>query len=136
MNIQYYHKRSLDYFAYAFDIFGGVKTHLRARGGTTIALEVPTMEQFNAFKITPLDHWGPYDSVELEVGLARCSTEDNYNKKVGRLKSKGRMKPVGFWVRKNSEGELILSDFQGKFPELILKKSPNGTKVYFVGVNK
>lgn len=82
---------------------------------------------------------GLYPSVELEIGIARCANVDNYNKKVGRLKSKGRMKPQGFWVKKYSEDEIILlvfdtPYFKNKIPELVLRKSPLGGRVYFIGV--
>lgn len=136
MKIQFHHKRIKKVFMVDLgngSMMGGKQ--LQSKGGTTIALQVPTIEQFDAFEIFPKDHWGFYSSIELDVGIAKCSSEDNYNKKLGRNIAKGRMQTIVFFARKHTENEVILSDAQGKFPELVLRRSPKGGRVHFVGVN-
>lgn len=135
MKVQFHHKRNYDYVKYSInDDYTGVVKVVKAQGGTTLALQIPTVEEFEAFAIKPLDHWGFYDSIELEFGMSKCSSEDNYNKKIGREITKGRMKPIVFWAKKHSPGIVILVATQGNFPELVLRKSPQGGRVYFVGV--
>jgi hypothetical protein len=56
------------------------------KGGTTFAVEEISLDAFNhlskALRIT----------VKLRVGIAKCSEEDNYNKRIGRLISEARSK--------------------------------------------
>ncbi len=139
MNIQFYHKRSVAKYVFQLGDIKNITTHLDSRGGTTFALQTPTVEQFKEFKIVDIseDCWEyRLETIELDIGSAKCSKEDNYNKKIGRTIAKGRMKTRVFWIRKHSETEVILVDNQGKYPELTLRLSPDLNKVYFVQVKK
>jgi hypothetical protein len=56
------------------------------KGGETIALEVPATWFLETLQ--------PGDFFEKKVGKARCSDDDNYNKKTGRELATSRMKTV------------------------------------------
>lgn len=136
MNIQFYHRREYYYVKYDIEEFGsGIKKILKAKGGATYALKVPTLEQFNNFKITDPNDWdASISSIELELGLSLCSKHDSYNKKLGRKISVGRMTDVIFWARRHTENEVTLVPINNnKLPELILRKTDYG-RIYFVGV--
>lgn len=95
---------------------------IEAKGGRTIALEVPTVEEFKAF--TP----SLKNPILLKIGIAECSKKDHYNKKLGREISKGRMKETYFLVTLVSETEVQLS---GAGLTVVLRKHPNTDRVYF-----
>lgn len=93
-----------------------------AKGGRTIALEVPTLEEFKAFVpslSTPL---------VFKIGIADCSKKDHYNKKLGREISKGRMEERAGFVTLVSETEVQIC-IAGL--TVILRKHPNTDRVYF-----
>ena len=126
MNVQYYHDRivkpapgimRLDESIY----FG----ELNPKGGETVALEVPEPWVLEALTVG--------DFFTKQIGKAKCSTEDNYNKKTGRDLARSRMKPT----------VLTVIDIQ-KYPDLIsvllrgpddssylLEKRSTFTKVHF-----
>lgn len=136
MNIQFHHKRTVikAYFDYLDKL--GIITKIEAKGGTTLALEVPTVEEFDNFKITdPNKDDYSISTIELKFGSAKCSNKDNYNKKLGRNIAKGRMQTVVFFAKKHTENEVVLVAAQGSFPKLVLRKSPKGNRVYFIGGN-
>lgn len=60
MNIQFFHKRSVTKYVLEIGDINSMKTYLSAKGGTTIALQVPTIQEFDAFQITEKDHWGDF----------------------------------------------------------------------------
>jgi hypothetical protein len=129
MNVQFHHKRNKKLTSFEFDTFKGVSVELLSKGGTTIALQVPTIEEFNDFKPTG-------SKLDLNMGLAKCSDLDNYNKKIGRSIALGRIYPVLCDIIKNNEDEVILNPIDNKFPSMILKRSPEGNRVHFVGLVK
>lgn len=61
-----------------------------ARGGRTLAVELPTSEDFGSL-ISNLER-----TVTLNVGLAVCSDKEYYVKSVGRSLSSERLAPVTF----------------------------------------
>lgn len=67
-------------------------------GGKTVALEVPTSETLDSLEIG--------DVLTLGFGEARCSQEDNYCKKVGRVLATSRLKhQVMTIVRRYNDGD-------------------------------
>lgn len=54
------------------------------RGGATVALEIPQSWLLKEIKVG--------ESFDKKVGIAICSTDDNYNKKLGRELAQSRMK--------------------------------------------
>lgn len=110
--IQFKHERHFD-----------SKGNLKAKGGRTIALEVPTLEEFKAFKP---DIKSP--ALHLHIGIAECSKKDHYNKKLGRNIAQGRMKHESAFVTLVSESEvqLVIGGVT-----VILRKHKNTDKVYF-----
>lgn len=109
-NIQFHHKRLLK------------DTNLQAKGGTTLCLEVPTVEEFDALQPSLKT------SVVLKFGAAECSKKDNYNKKLGREISKGRLKDTFFFVTTKSSSEVQLT---GAGFTLVLRKYENTVRIYF-----
>jgi hypothetical protein len=111
-NTQFKHER-------LFNSKGG----LLAKGGRTIALEVPTLEEFQSLQPT-LEK----PSIILKIGVAECSKKDHYNRKRGRNISEGRMKDTYFLVTAKSESEVQLA---GGGVVVILRKTLNGNRVFF-----
>jgi hypothetical protein len=76
MSYQFYHDREKN----------RILNYVSPKGGTTFAVEEISLDAFNhlskALRIT----------VKLRVGIARCSEEDNYDKRIGRLISEARSK--------------------------------------------
>lgn len=68
---------------------------INPKGGRTIAVEVPTIEEFAV--LSP----SLKNPVPVKIGIAVCSKKDLYNKKVGRELSVSRMKEVNFYVTKS-----------------------------------
>jgi hypothetical protein len=140
--IQFHHKRSVSKYVFNLGDITNIKTVLSAKGGTTLALQVPSLEQFNSFNIidTTEDGWEyRLPTIELDVGLAKCSDEDNYNKKIGRQIATGRMETKVFWARRHTEDTVLLVPCQGKLPSIIVKKEkyPDGNEtIRFVGLEK
>lgn len=122
MTIQYNHRRK---FTEAPPYF---QSKVSPQGGETIALEVPAAWFLNYIQ--------PGDFFEKKVGTARCSDDDNYNKKTGRELATSRMKTkkmtcisvtpsVGY-------GIVVLKDEQGN--TYTLRISDNNP--HFVGYNE
>lgn len=92
------------------------KSGLLPKGGCTVALEVPTTEEFDAF----------YDMqrVKITVGVAVCSLKDHYNKKTGRDLAISRLTEITAVVGKDSHDNvhLLTENFT-----IILKKMPMGS---------
>ena len=78
--LQFWHERNkhTTYFE-----CGSEYTKVLAKGGATIALLVPTLAEIEAMEIG--------GEAKMKIGIARCSSEDNFNKKLGRDISTGRM---------------------------------------------
>jgi len=95
-------------------------------GGQTIAME----------EIAPwlLDTLKSLDFLTRRIGVARCSHEDNYNKKTGRELAESRMKPIVLTVLSNedygSNRILVLKDDKGKV--YTLEKRFNANSVHFI----
>lgn len=123
MNIQYCHVRNMEVYlpegGYTFD------GRVTPRGGETIALEVPEPWMLEVLVVG--------DFFTKQVGKARCSTDDNYNKKAGRDLATARMKPTVLTVISvSNHGELktvVVEDPSGN--KYLLDKQPNFTKVHF-----
>jgi len=73
----------------SFQFFHGreenrISDEISPKGGTTFAVKELSIEAFDhlrkALRIT----------IKLKVGIARCSSEDNYNKPIGRMISEAR----------------------------------------------
>ena len=120
MNIQYVHNRE-----YQEDHLDRYNLVLNSRGGETIAFEVPEPWVIEALTIG--------DFLTKLVGKAKCSDEDNYNKKIGRELASSRMKATVLTVvRLENYGELrsaVLQDSKGH--KYYIEKAPNYTKVHF-----
>lgn len=108
--IQYNHQR----------LNNSTYTGVDSRGGQTIAFEVP-----QAWFLKTLQ---PGDFFEKKVGKARCSNDDNYNKKIGRELASSRMKSTKLICTSNIEGlddrMTILQDPQGNL--YILRSKSEG----------
>jgi hypothetical protein len=96
------------------------------KGGETIAME--------AIEPWHLDQFEVGNFFTKKVGVARCSDEDNYNKKVGRELALSRMKDTVLTVIDFKDyGEMklaVLEDNKGK--QYIVEKRPNFKRVHFV----
>jgi hypothetical protein len=75
--VQFSHKRNSK-------ISNDFTLEIDPRGGLTTALEIPQSWLLKEIKVG--------ESFDKKVGIARCSTDDNYNKKLGRELAKSRMK--------------------------------------------
>lgn len=103
MNIHYFHNRKYD------------KTdkwcyRVSPRGGQTIALEVVEPWLFQQLKLG--------DTLEKRIGKAVCSTDDNYNKKMGRDLAVSRLKltklEVTAVINRDTDREIVtLRDAEG-----------------------
>ena len=122
MNIQYYHNRKYNDSKFLFDDY---YSQISSRGGETIAFEVPEPWVLEALTIG--------DFFTKFIGKAKCSDEDNYNKKTGRVLSTSRLKATVLTVvRLENYGELrtaVLQDAKGK--KYFIEKAPNYSKVRF-----
>lgn len=103
---------------------------LSSHGGLTIA-----MEEIQPWLIEQLEIG---NFIERKVGKARCSDEDNYNKKIGRELSLSRMKATKLTVVSvNGVGTdheiLVLKDPDNA--TYLLSKYKNATRVYFEEYN-
>lgn len=110
----------------ALKVLDGAKDNeaLSAKGGRTIALEVPTVEEFKAFVPSLIE------PIRIKIGIANCSKKDHYNKKLGRQISKGRMEELSGYVSLVSETEVqIIVVTTGL--TVVLRKHPNTDRVYF-----
>lgn len=126
-NIQFHHKRIKTLIGYDIETREGFQEvyKLEAKGGTTLCLEVPSIEEFDALQPslkTP---------VVFKFGVAECSTKDHYNKKIGREIALGRLKDTFFFVTSKSQDQVQLAG--GGFV-LVLRKYENRVRVYFEGV--
>ena len=128
MNIQFNHKRKEEAYlpegSYTFD------GRLASRGGQTIALEVPPPWFIETLQ--------SLDFFTKSVGKARCSDEENYNKKTGRELAKSRMKPTVLTVLSNQDFGgvriLVLEDMNKN--KYILEKRVGNKQVHFIGYNE
>ena len=74
----------------SFQFFHGreenrVSDEISPKGGATFAVEELSIEAFDHLRKSTFD-----TPVVLRVGIARCSSEDNYNKRIGRMISEAR----------------------------------------------
>lgn len=126
MKIQYYHYRIIKVVDKYPEIGGLQKEVIEPKGGKTFALEVPPAWFLESIKVG--------DFFEKKLGSARCSDEDNYNRKVGREIAHSRMKPkkltVVNIVELPNQINYVLSDSSNYY---LLKKNSGG-RVYFLGV--
>ena len=105
--IQYYHDRDyLDWYE------GHDKEQLNPCSGRTVAIEVPEAWFFDTVVVG--------DFFEKRVGIARCHSEENYNKAIGREVATSRMKLTRLTVVRNSKDILkkhwiVLEDTAGNF---------------------
>ena len=122
-NIQFHHKRLTVVKHNQHD--RTITIDLNPKGGTTLCLEVPTIEEFDALQPSLKE------AVVFKFGAAECSAKDHYNKKIGREIAKGRLKDTYFFVTSKSSSEVQLAG--GGFV-LVLRKYENRVRVYFEGV--
>lgn len=125
MNIQYCHVRK---FKPEFNLMNFTyESKLEARGGETIAMQ--EVQVWFAQQLKPGDFF------TKSVGKARCSDDENYNKKTGRDIATSRMKAVTLTVISNEDfggvRRLVLTDTSGN--AYLLEKRINHNKVHFVG---
>lgn len=137
MNIQFFHDRHasipelagcktvMEGFLKGIEL-GTLTLTVNAKGGDCYALEVPSLMLF-----TNLATNCEITEVVLDLGIARCSDNDNYNKKIGRRISTGRMKPVLFQVQLigADKGEIVKIKLVSDEATVILRKTAN--RVYF-----
>lgn len=79
--LQFWHERK-KHTTY-FDC-GSEHTRIFAKGGATIAVLVPTLAEIEAMEIG--------GEAKIQIGIARCHKDDNFNKRLGREVSSGRLK--------------------------------------------
>ena len=91
MTIQFHHKRKYEPVM-TDDML--LRIEVSSKGGETIAMESLQSWFLSELKVG--------DTFEKRVGKARCSKEDNYNKKTGRELSQSRMKVNKFTVLSNN----------------------------------
>lgn len=109
MDIQYVHNRK-----YVNDLAKRFKDctvgGIASRGGETVAMQ--------ALEPWFIETLVPGDFFTKQVGFARCSDEENYNKKTGRELAKSRMKNMVFTVVSNNQYSstriLVLQDEKGR----------------------
>jgi hypothetical protein len=79
--LQFWHerRRHCDYY-----LDGSEHTTIFAKGGITLAILVPTLAEIEAMEIG--------GEAKLQLGIAKCHTGDNFNKKIGRVVSSGRLR--------------------------------------------
>jgi hypothetical protein len=104
------------------------------KGGRTIAVEVPTVEEF--FALNPSLKM----PVPVKIGIAVCSKKDLYNKKIGRELAVSRMKDVNFYVTTEfpptAPGEPRILELYNSELDLTIQftKHETSKRVYFEGV--
>lgn len=80
MKVVYAHNRTFN----SVQRMDGTSLDLSPRGGSTVAMEsIPTWL---------LDQLSQGDTIVRKIGIARCSKDDNYNKKTGRELAFSRLK--------------------------------------------
>jgi hypothetical protein len=109
MNIQFCHKRVFEFNMYRFDS----PKQYSAKGGLTIA-----MQELTSWFVNSLQEG---EFFVKSIGVAQCSTKDNYNKKVGREISSQRLKQKELTV--DRVVVLTIKGSQVKQVELIDKES-------------
>jgi hypothetical protein len=128
MFIQYCHIRKFNEVVVKHpDLIGILELdELSAKGGKTIAMESIPLWFAKDLKTG--------DFFTKSVGKARCSDEENYNKKTGRELSQSRMKPMVFTVMVNEgvpdNGHLVLRDKAGCI--YIFEKKPGSQYLHFI----
>ena len=128
MNIQYCHSRK---YVPEFDLETlKCEMILSATGGETIA-----MQEIQAWFAEQLQ---PGDFFTKSIGTARCSDDENYNKKTGRDIAKSRMKATTLTVISNKDfghiRNLLLKDDKGNIYHLL--KRATHANLHFVGYKK
>lgn len=106
MNIQYHHSRVEKQQPHYSPMTGEMLIpRTEPRGGTTIAIE----------SLKPWFHKTLVlgEKITKQIGKARCSEQDNYNKKTGRELAKSRMTKVVLTVV-NIDGEHITLEDENK----------------------
>lgn len=109
------------------------KGEFQAKGGRTIALEVPSTEEYDSFKVLSEGECFP-SSITLKIGIAECSKKDHYNKKLGRNISVGRMRNVVFYARKEGNKVYLVASNENLGLTLILRKTEESNRVFFLDV--
>jgi hypothetical protein len=134
MNIQFNHSRKSPSFMIvtSVDILAKeitISSSVNPRGGETIAVEVPPPWFIETLQ--------PQDFFMKSVGKARCSDEDNYNKKVGRELAQSRMKPTRLIVLSNQDfgGVRILVLEDKDKNKYVFEKRVGNKQVHFIGYN-
>jgi hypothetical protein len=119
MSILFHHKRNVGinkFFAPCIE----------ALGGTTVAIEQPKSWILPTLKVG--------EFFDKKVGIAKCSDEDRYNKKLGREIAVSRMKPVRLTVKRIVSTDAytqieFISDVGSHF---IFRKYSSANEVFFV----
>ena len=99
---------------------------LDPRGGLTVAIEAPHTEVIKQIQVG--------ESFDQKVGIAKCSTEDNYNKKIGRELAVSRMKSTNLKcveVQDEPNGDRLVALSDGNNNALLFKRLAAG-KVFFL----
>jgi hypothetical protein len=97
-----------------------------SRGGYTVALEIPQSWLLKDLKVG--------ESFDKKVGIAICSSEDNYNKKLGRELASSRLKPTRLTcveVQEDEDGNRAIALSAGNGKVLLLRRLNSG-KVFFL----
>lgn len=123
MSIQFFHKRIRA-------AIGSIRLEVYARGGETIAMDTPPSWFINSLNVG--------DFFEKKVGKARCSSDDNYCRSVGRELCEKRMKLTKLTVdRIVALGDIIqteLIDSEGFI--YVIRTCTNSTSSRFVNYFK
>jgi hypothetical protein len=97
-----------------------------SRGGYTVALEIPQSWLLAEIKVG--------ESFDKKVGIAICSSDDNYSKKLGRELSSSRLKATRLTcveVQEDKEGNRSIALSAGNGKVLLLRRLSSG-KVFFL----
>lgn len=99
---------------------------LDPRGGLTVAIEAPHTEVIKQIQVG--------ESFDQKVGIAKCSTKDNYCKKTGRELAISRMKSTNLKcveVAEQDNGDRFVALADGAGNALLFKRLAAG-KVFFI----
>lgn len=115
MKIIYCHTREMEPYlpegGYTYDC------RISSRGGTTVAMHAIQSWLLPTLRIG--------DFIERKVGVARCSKDDNYNKKIGRDLATARMKATTLTVINIFGDVVFFEDTNGNMFEFKKSKDPH-----------
>ena len=130
MRVQYVHVRFWESHFVAVDEDLQVYTReesISPNGGTTVSMEEISLDKFYMLNIN--------DTIDVHIGVAECSLDDKYNKKIGRELSSSRMELNTLTVTGSEgvDGEnfLYLEDVEGNL--YTLRHYTGHKRVHLIG---